>query len=709
MSQDVEKIISYYQQGKFAEAGNLALDYTRSFPGHVFGWKALGTISVQMNRGAQAIPCLQQALKITPRDEELHNALGRALHMLGNTTRAISSLEQALSLKPDYTQAMNNLGMALSDSGQLEESIGWYKKALGLKPDYAEAWLNLGNVHQKQENKSEALRCYQQALKLRPDFAQAYNNQGNILRDMGQDQEALESYHKALNIAPDYADALSNLGNLLRKLGKHEQALSVFNKALKSNPGLAQGYCNRGNLFKDMQQPEAALKDYNQALELNPELADGYFNRGALLVQLGFLDQALNDFEKTLAINPGNIKAFDILLFFLNCHPDMSTQDVFARHREYGQSLTSAYAPRKYLSKAGQKLRIGYVSADFNLHSVAWFIRPVLDNHDPEKFEIFCYYNSDKEDQITREIQSMNLTWRNIHRLSHDQTMQQVLQDKIDILIDLSGHTYGNRLPLFAKRAAPVQVTYLGYPNTTGLQSMDWRIVDAVTDPPGMTERYNTEQLYRLPGCFLCYRPGNDVPEAGSLPLHNNGFVTFGSFNDLVKISKDTIALWAQVLNAVPGSKFILKGRYLNDPYALNIWQKRFSKAGIDLDRVNFVPSGGDTKEHLSWYNRVDIALDTYPYHGTTTTCEALYMGVPVITMTGDRHVSRVGTSILNSLNLGELTAGSEQLYIEKARRLAADQVRLSELHTSLRGLMKQDEKKFVLGLEQAYMHMWES
>jgi predicted O-linked N-acetylglucosamine transferase (SPINDLY family) len=359
----------------------------------------------------------------------------------------------------------------------------------------------------------------------------------------------------------------------------------------------------------------------------------------------------------------------------------------------------------------GRRLKVGYVSPDFRQHSVAYFLEPLLRSHDRKVIEVFCYAEVGWPDTVTERFKQLADHWVTTVGMSDDATAERIRRDGIDILVDLAGHTSKNRLPVFARKPAPVQVTWLGYPNTTGLTAIDYRFVDAVTDPEGETEALASETLVRLPGGFLCYGGPDDAPAPGPVPSLTTGTVTFGSFNNPAKLSAATLDAWADVLARLPQARLLLKGKPFADPATRALYLDRLAKRGVAVERIELVawlPEEG----HLALYNRIDIALDPFPYNGTTTTCEALWMGVPVITLRGDRHASRVGASLLTQTRLTDLIADSVEAYVETAVALAGDPARLSELRQSLRPRMAAsplcDAPAFADKIEHAYRTIWQ-
>jgi protein O-GlcNAc transferase len=421
------------------------------------------------------------------------------------------------------------------------------------------------------------------------------------------------------------------------------------------------------------------------------------------------------NYRHAFQINPDFSAAHSSLLLGINYNSRYDIQTIFFEHllfsEKFEKPLSSTISSHTNDRSLARRLKIGYVSPDFRKHSVAYFIEPIIASHSRVHFEVFCYSNSLVIDEVTKRIQNYSDQWRSIVGMSDENVAKLIRDDKIDILIDLSGHTADNRMLLFARKPAPVQVSWIGYPATTGLSNMDYRIVDSYTDPPGITEQFYTEKLLRLPDSFLCYRPPDESPQIVKLPVMVSGHVTFGSFNKYAKVSPVLLDLWIKILKMIPRSHLLLKAKSLGDTAVKKNFVARFTKEGIDRKRIELLALTSSLREHLNLYNRVDIGLDTFPYNGTTTTCEALWMGVPVITLAGKTYASRVGSSLLANVGLINLIAKTPDEYIEIAIQLAMDTKRLQLLRESLRTVMIQspltDAKRFTAYLEKIYHKMW--
>ncbi|HMK49909.1 MAG TPA: hypothetical protein VK435_07635, partial [Thermodesulfovibrionales bacterium] len=431
----------------------------------------------------------------------------------------------------------------------------------------------------------------------------------------------------------------------------------------------------------------------------------------------GKLDDAEQYFRTSMRLDPWRIKPYESLLMLMNYSDRYDASAIFSEHlnfaRRFEAPLLPFHAGHTREKVRDKVLRIGYVSPDFRRHSVNYFLEPVLASHDHDRFEVFCYSDVAVSDVVTERLRGYANQWRDIAGMTDEEAAQLVRRDGIDILLDLAGHTGFNRILMFARKPAPIQVSWLGYPNTTGLSSVDYRLVDSYTDPPGMTDPYYTERLVRLPRTFLCYVPENGGPPVGELPALRSGHVTFGSFNFFPKVSRTTVTLWSSILKALPGSRLILKAKAFSSESVCAKAREMFDAHGIPGERIELMSHKPSYSEHLATYNEIDIGLDTFPYNGTTTTCEALWMGVPVVSLGGTTHVSRVGLSILSNVGIPWLAARTHDEYVRIAVDLALDLEGLQLLRRSLREKLIEsplsDAKLFVSGLEACYRDMWVS
>ena len=613
----------------------------------------------------------------------VHYNLGNAMSAEGRPEAAISQYQKALDLKPDFAEAYYNLAYILHQLGQVEKTIPLYQKVVELRPDLSEAHNNLGNAYLHRGQISEAISSYQKALELRPDNAQAYSNLGNVYQIEGRIDQAIFCYEKAVKLNPDNPEAYNNMGAALKHCGRLEEAVSYHRKALELEPGSAVAHNNLGSAYKHQGKLPEAISCYRKACHLKRDYAEAHSN---LILAMQY-DQTSNPKE----------------IFY----------ESLAWWKEHGSSNKREFLHNRPSNSTKKRLRIGYVSPDFREHSVSYFFLPLLEAHDRHAVEIFCYAEVKWADEVTGRIKTLSDHWRSTVGLTSDEVARRIHEDRIDILVDLAGHTADNRLLVFAGRPAPVLVTWLGYPGTTGMEVMDYRFTDEIADPTGDADKYHSEALIRLPNGFLCYSPPEPSPDVSDLPSLDNKQITFGSFNNLPKMNERVVEIWSRILSHAPGSSLLLKSRQLKDESTKRRYMDLFIKNGVTPDRVNLLPATASISEHLALYNRVDIGLDPFPYNGTTTTCEALWMGVPVVTLRGDRHASRVGASILTRVGLRDLVTESEREYVSRAVRLASDLDRLKELRAGMRRRIMEsplcNPESFARSVENAYGEMWKT
>jgi len=628
----------------------------------------------------------------------------------GRVAEAQEICERILEHLPNQVDALHLLGVMAAQVNQYEKATYLIKRAIEEESGIADLHNSLGNVFLFQGSLEEAKNCYQRAIVLNPNAPEAYHNLGNIFFEQAELAKAAKLYQQAVKLNPNYAEAYAGLGNVLRVQGRFSEAATCYQEALRLAPKEAKIHSNLGITRWQQNQVTEAVACYQQALKLAPNFADAYYNLALALKDQGKLAEALHHYRLALAIEPHRPLFYTGFLLALHYLVDCAAATIFEEHRKFNEQLALPLAaeilPHGNQAQPRRRLKIGYVSSDFRKHSVAYFIAPILTQHDAHQFEIFCYYDHLLTDEVTSYLQAYAHHWLNCKGLSDEALTAKIRQDEIDILVDLMGHTSYPRLLVFARKPAPVQVTYLGYPCSTGLTAIDYRLTDKYVD-----DHFNSETPVQLPHSLFCYQPYAGTPPVNELPALLQGHITFSSFNFYPKISSLILGCWAEVLQRVPGAKLLVKTKSLQDESTRKDLETRLLQLGIEPDRWEW-EGAMSPPDYLKSYHRVDIALDTYPFNGGTTTCEALWMGIPVVTLVGERQVARLGLSILSTIGLTDLIAYTSQEYVNKCVKLANDLEYLQHFRREVRDQMQQsplmNAAAFTRDLETAYRHMWE-
>ncbi len=578
---------------------------------------------------------------------------------------------------------------ALHQGGRLPEALAAYQRLRPLAPrDYRV--LHLGGTALLQLGRAgEAVEWLEAALRASPDAAATRMCLGLALSQQGRPGAAEPHLRAAVKLDPHNAEAWANLGLFLVRSGQAEAGIDALGQGTRLRPQVASGWTHLGEALLTLGRPGEALAAHDRALALAPGDAAAHAARAMALHGCHRMAESLAAFDTALRLEPGRLAAASQRLLVLHYLDGLPADDVAEAHRAFGRLAASIIPARSLPPQGGpgKRLRVAFLSPDLRTHAVAFFLEPLLGRLPSEEFEVVLYHDHFIEDAVSARLRAGVAFWRNFAGLPDAVVAQRILADAPDLLVDLAGHTGHNRMALLAGRLAPVQVAYLGYPDTTGLPTMDFRLTDAVADPAGPADALHTERLVRFAPTAWCYAPPADAPEVVPPPLCRDpkGAVVFGSFNNLGKLSPATWRLWARVLAAVPGSRLLLKGRAPSSDWLA----RQAESAGIDPARVTLLPPVPGIAAHLAAYSGMDIALDPAPYHGTTTTCEALWMGRPVVTLAGDRHVNRVGASLLAAVGQGDCVTAREDEFVECARRLAADPAGLARRSSGLRGLMR--------------------
>ncbi|HPF57642.1 MAG TPA: tetratricopeptide repeat protein [Candidatus Competibacteraceae bacterium] len=644
-----------------------------------------------------------------------------------------SMVEEASAGKPPLAASQAEAEYLIAEGNVLEDASQWveaetrYRNALTLYPGFARAYLNLGNVQAAQGQFKEAAASYREALRLESGYGAAHANLGKLYLAQKNYQNAAEHYAAAVRELPGSVDAWVGLGSALEETGCQTEATEAYQKALAIQPGFTGAKLNLGQLLLKLKRFDEAAEYLQDVLSATPErglLIHALL--GQAMINMGMINDALKHYGHASQLEPRAPELVRIPALFMNCFPDYTPEKIFAAHLDYAQRFCSKFYPQNpsysNVPDPGRMLRVCYVSGDFRKHAVSRFIEPVLIHHGRDRFEVHCFYNHHHSDGITERLKGFADVWHPVAEMDDHAAAKLVRDLGIDILVDLSGYTEGHRLPLFARKPAPVQATWLGYLSTTGLATMDYRICDAYTDPPGLTERFHTETLARLPDsqwCHISYEALEsvaDLPADLALadkmpsPLLKNGYLTLGSFNHSAKLNDQVLALWAEVLNTVPDAHLhiaaIPSGRAQERIISV------MKQSGVDCERIEFIPPLAFDK-YLACIAQVDLVLDPFPYNGGTTSIDALIMGVPLVTLAGDRSIARGGVSLLSNLGRVELIAATPQEYIGIVQQLANEPLRLAALRQGLRQQLAHsplmDGARFTRNLEALYRQMWQT
>lgn len=706
----------------------------------------LGLVCTHLKRESEALAFFDRALDIDPRFAEAW--VGRAaLHeSRGDFAAATAGYRRAIELHPQFAMAHLLLGHCLVKSGQAQAGIESYNRVLELVPGLPDAWHSKGNAQRELGLVDQAVFSYEQALRTDANHLASLGSLGDLLVSVGRHDAALPILDRLLRLQPDNVDALHLRGQMRFQLNQLNEAQQDFQRALALNPSkhaarigvaaiqirgrnfetavailrqaIEMGASNDIAAHLGLSQALRALGQIDEAAEcletaraLAPNDPMVWYNQGDLEINRRRLEEAVACFRHACELKPDFADLHTNLLFIQNFLPLVPPEQRLAdarlwneRHAMPLQALAFSHSKPK---ASKRRLRLGYVSSDFREHAVAKFMAPVLTNHDSKQFEVFGYHCSPFRDDVTHALAKKFKQFRNADRLSHEQLAQQIHADGIDILVDLAGHTDGNRLLTFARRPAPVQITYLGYPGTTGMSAMDYRISDVHVDPTDSVLPY-TETLLRLPQSLWCYQPAPNMPRVTPLPALQRGHLTFGSFNSFMKVDRRSLELWAKLLRALPGARLVMAtlpyGRVRDDLLA------EFVELGVESERIELLPKL-DTQEFYERLGQVDVSLDPVSVNGATTTCESLWLGVPVLSRVGGRFLERAGLSILTSAGMPEFACESDEACVALAQSLASDLPQLAAIRAGLRAkLLKSallDAAGFTRALEGLFREAW--
>ncbi len=707
----MELAVEHHRAGRLTEAEALLRAALARDPNHVEALRLMSRLATDVGQPAVAAQLLGRAVTIDPNKAAAWSDLGNTLHTFGQFAGAVDAHRKSLQLDPNCATAWNDLGNALHADGQIQEAIASYREAMRRDPDFVAAKINLYNALEVGGHLQEAAEAYEATIRLTPKDATAHFRLGNILAALGESAKAIDAYRETVRLHPQHSEGYNRLGIALLTQGKIDEAIACFRNAVRLDSNYAQAFANLGHALQCAGQTAAAIVACREAIRLDPNEAGAYANLGIALLYAAQIDEAVGCFRKAVSLQPTAADTHSNLIYALNFHPGYDPAAMLAEARNWNAVHARTDDTRRRAHEndftPDRKLRIGYVSPDFRQHVVGDNLLPLLREHDHESFEIYCYSNSPKSDFVTTEIRSLADGWQDISGLNDQEADEIIRLDRIDILVDLTMHMAGNRLPLFARKPAPVQICLLASCSTSGMDAIDYRISDPYLDPPGCDESCYVERVARLPRTAWNYQTGGDLPEISPSPAASAGFVTFGCRNNFAKVSAPVLDLWARALEAIPHSRLLLQAPEGAIRKAVG---ERFSENGIAAERIEFL--GREPWDaFIGSYHRIDIALDPFPYNGWITTCDALRMGVPVVTLAGRTLLGRGGKSILSNVGLPELIAETPEQYIEIAVALANDLPRLQHLRATLRERFERsplrDAKGYACDLEAVYRQMW--
>ncbi|CAN5497715.1 hypothetical protein BH10PLA1_BH10PLA1_17890 [soil metagenome] len=709
----LEQGVAHYRAGRLREAESAYRQVLVKEPDHSDALSLLGAVAFQSGEFKAAIDLIGRAISVNPGIAAYWANLASILNHQKQYDKAKKACEQSLTLKPDYADAHYHLGNALRGKREFKEALVPLREAIKLRPMFPEALNCLGNTLLSLGKTQEAADTYERAIAQRPTFVDALVNLGAALQTIGRVQESVAIYQRAIVIKPTIPEAHSNLGHALLILGQLDDAIAACRKAIDLRPRDSAAFNNLGNALQSKAEPDLATEAFLQSLSIDHNNIKAWNNLGNVQFTQGKIEEAITSYAHAAQHSTVDPTADSNRVYALNFHPHYDAEAILRELKAWNTRRAAMFLPaiRSYTNDRTptRRLRIGYVSPDFRQHVVGYNLLPLFEQHDRGKFEVYCYSNVANPDSMTDAFKSLADGWRNIFGVSDEQAALMVRDDQIDVLVDTSLHMSSNRLLIFARKPAPVQVTFAGYPGGTGLEAIDYRLTDPYLDPPVAIQSNYVEHSIVLPDSFWCYDPRTTEPSVNELPALSSGHVTFGCLSNFSKINEDVIALWTKVMTAVPNSRLLI----LASPGShRDRFIKAMSATGVTADRVEFIHKL-PRQMYLEQYHRIDIGLDTFPYNGHTTSLDSLWMGVPVITLVGQTAVSRAGWSQLSNLGLTELAALDDKTFVSIATSLANDLPRLAELRRTLRSRMQKsplmDAPGFTRNVEVAYRQMWKA
>jgi len=754
----LELAVQHHEAGRLVDAEVIYRQILAVQPNHAEAHHLLGVIAHQAGRDEAAVELIGRAIQLGMETAAAHSNLGEAYRRLGRLDEAIAAYRRALEINPELAAVHFNLGSALTEKGEIDGAVAALRRALQLNPDHAEACSNLGACLAEQGQVVAAIAEYRRALSLKPDLPEANFNLGVALTRQGQVEEAIAAYRRATELRPEHAEAHQNLGAALCDQGQLEAAVAALSRALELRPGSAEAHYNLGNALREQGRPDEAAAAYRRAIELKPDYREPQNNLANTHKAQGRLEEAIAAFRCAAECSWADAAMQSNLILTLHFVPGLEArviQEEQARwNRRFSDPVKPFLRPHVHDRDPERRLRIGYVSADLRDHTLGRNLMPLFRRHDHRRFEVIGYAGVAHPDHLTDQIRAHADQWRSTVGLPDETLAEMIRQDGVDILVDLSLHTARNRLPVFAREPAPVQVSFAGYPGSTGVDGIGYRISDKYLEADAGIEAGASEMgdgnaecgvrsaeceiptqrctagsasqigdsgpdiphsAFQIPhservfliDSFWCYDPCGMEVAVNGLPAKAGGRITFGSLNNFTKINEPVLKLWSRLMKEAAGSRLLLLSpRGSHRQRTLETLQRE----GVAEDRVEFIEPR-PRQEYLELYHQVDVMLDPFPYGGHTTSLDAMWMGVPVVSLAGAQIVSRAGLSQVSNLGLQELVAFSEDEYVRIALDLAGDLPRLAELRATLRSRMAasvlMDGERFARGIENACRAMW--